>query len=101
MWLTCGSGAVDPFVNLTHSTPTDSKPTMADDAHDPSCGCFKLGASYAPLTPETEPNSRRVLTVQQDAKPLTLAFSDASFTVTSVKPDGTGSLDVRNPFLSY
>jgi len=63
---------------------------MTDGAHDAACGCFNFGPSYTPLTPETEPNTKRVLTVQQGPEPLTLTFSDISFTVTSTGPDGTG-----------
>jgi len=69
---------------------------MTDGAHDATCGCFNFGPSYyAPLIPETEPNTKRMLTVQQGSELLTLTFSDVSFTVTSTKPDGTGLLDVR------
>ena len=67
---------------------------MTDDTHGAACGCLNFGSSYAPLTPETESNARRTLTVQQRSELLTLAFSDTSFTVTSTKPDGTGLYDV-------
>jgi len=68
---------------------------MTDGAHDTACGCFNFGSSYAPLVPETEPNAKRILTVQQGSELLTLTFCDTSFTVTSTKPDGTGLLGVR------
>jgi hypothetical protein len=69
---------------------------MADDTHDAACGCFNFGSSYVPLTPETEPNTKRVLNVQRGSEFLTLTFSDLSFTVVSAGPDGTGLLDARN-----
>ena len=81
-------------------SPSESQPTMTDGAHDAACGCFNFGSSYTPLTPETERNAKRILAVQQGSEPLTLAFSDDSFTVTSTKPDGTGLLDVRTSRLS-
>jgi len=74
---------------------------MTDGAHDAACGCFNFGSSYTPLTPETESGTKRALTVRQGSEPLTLAFSDISFTVVSTKPDGTGLLDVRISRLSY
>ena len=67
---------------------------MTDDVHDAVCGCFDFGSSYTPLTPEAEPNTRRTVNVRQGSELLALAFSDVSLTVTSTKPDGTGSSDV-------
>ena len=73
---------------------------MTDDTHDAACGCFDFGSSYAPLTSETEPNTRRPLTVRQGSELLTITFSDISLTVTSTKPDGTGSSDIQTPSVS-
>jgi len=67
---------------------------MADDTQDPACGCFSLGSSCTPLAAEMESNTSRVLTARRGSELLSLAFSDVSFTVTSVKPDGTGSSDL-------
>jgi len=67
---------------------------MAGDTLDASCGCFDFGSSYTPLEPETEPDTNRALTARRGPELLTLAFSDISFTVTSIKPDGTGSSDL-------
>lgn len=80
-------------------SPSDPEPTMTDGGHDAACGCFNFRTSYTPLMPETEPNAKRTLAVQQGSEPLTLAFSDVSFTVTSTKP-GTGLLDVRTSLSS-
>lgn len=74
---------------------------MTDGAHDAACGCFALSPSYTPLTQEPEPDPKRILTVRQGPEPLTLTFSDTSFTVISTKPDGSGSSDARNSCLSY
>ena len=83
------------------SISSETEHTMTDDAHDAACGCFNFGSSYAPLTMETDPSAKRVITVRQGPEPLALTFSDTSFTVISTKSDGTGLLDVGNSCLSY
>ena len=68
--------------------------------HDVACICLNFGSSgYAPLTPETEPNTERVLTAQRGPELLILTFSHISFTATSNKPHGTGLSDARDTFL--
>ena len=94
------SGQTLTVYSLT-STPSISKPTMADDTHDATCGCLNFGSSYAPLTPDMEPNAGHMLTVQQGSEPLTLAFSDISFAVISTGSDGTGLLNARNSCFPY
>jgi hypothetical protein len=86
---------------LTRSEP-ESEPTisMTDGTHDATCNCFSIRPSYAPLAPEAESNTKRKLTVRQGSEVLTLAFSEIAFTVTSTKPDGTGSSDVQSPRFS-
>jgi len=73
---------------------------MTDGAHDAACGCLNFGSSYTPLTLETEPTTKRVLTVQRGPELLTLTFSDISFTVISTNPDGTGLSDAGNSCIS-
>ena len=73
---------------------------MTDDTHDANCGCFEIPPPYTQLAPATESNPKRVVTIRQNSELLSIALSEVSFTVTSVKSNGTGSSDVCNPFLA-